>query len=141
MLAIVAACAAGAAASAMAKARRRRRMTGDRTDRRSRNDHARRGRIDSASRELAMSVRWKWLGLWAAVVAAEAAALSGILQAEEPVPGYRVVFRLIGGVFCACGLIAWRRRPDSRSGLLMRAAGCGRPGEPGLSPRAPGRAK
>ena len=72
-----------------------------------------------------MSVRWKWVGLWAAVAAAEIAALVPIVQAEEPVPGYRVVFRLIGGVFCACGLIAWRRRPDSRSGLLMLATGFG----------------
>jgi signal transduction histidine kinase len=72
-----------------------------------------------------MSVRWKWVGLWAAVAAAEIAALVPILQAEDPVPGYRVVFRLIGGVFCACGLIAWRRRPDSRSGLLLLATGFG----------------
>jgi hypothetical protein len=53
-----------------------------------------------------MSVRWKWVGLWAVVVAAEIAALAAVLQAEEPVPGYRVVFRLIGAVFCACGLVA-----------------------------------
>ena len=37
----------------------------------------------------------------------------------------QVVYRLIGGSFAACGLIAWRRRPDSRSGLLMAAAGVG----------------
>jgi signal transduction histidine kinase len=85
-----------------------------------------------------MSVRWKWIGLWAVVVAAEVAALAGILQAEEPVPGYRVVFRLIGGVFCACGLIAWRRRPDSRSGLLMLATGFGLLVEPVFAPLAPG---
>ena len=35
----------------------------------------------------------------------------------------QVIYRLIGGSFAACGLIAWRRRPDSRSGLLMTAAG------------------
>jgi signal transduction histidine kinase len=85
-----------------------------------------------------MSVRWKWIGLWAVVVAAEIAALAGILQAEEPVPGYRVVFRLIGGVFCACGLIAWRRRPDSRSGLLMLATGFGLLVEPVFAPLDPG---
>lgn len=29
----------------------------------------------------------------------------------------------LAGSFAACGLIAWRRRPDSRSGALMAAAG------------------
>ena len=38
-------------------------------------------------------------------------------------PGYGVVFRLVGGAFVACGLIAWRRRPDSYSGMLMTATG------------------
>ena len=36
-----------------------------------------------------------------------------------------MIYRLIGGSFAACGLIAWRRRPDSRSGQLMAAAGAG----------------
>ena len=65
-----------------------------------------------------------WLAL-GAVVAAELAALLPIVLADEPVPGYRAVFRLIGGVFAVCGLIAWQRRPDSRSGLLMVATGFG----------------
>ena len=85
-----------------------------------------------------MSIRWKWIGLWAVVVAAEIAALVPILQADEPVPGYRVVFRLIGGVFCAFGLIAWRRRPDSRSGLLMLATGFGLFVEPVFATLDPG---
>jgi hypothetical protein len=48
-----------------------------------------------------MSIRRTWIGLWAVVAAAEIAALVPILQAEDPVPGYRVVFRLVGGVPCA----------------------------------------
>src|SRR3954471_12454077 len=66
-----------------------------------------------------------WGALWAAAIAVEIVALSSIVFADEPVPGYRALFRLIGGVFCACGLIGWRRRPDSRTGLLMVAMGFG----------------
>ena len=42
---------------------------------------------------------------------------------DEPIEGPDIAFRLVGGAFVACGLIAWRRRPDSRSGLLMTATG------------------
>ena len=49
--------------------------------------------------------------------------LAGTLLGDEDVPGYRLAFRLVGGAFVACGLIAWRRRPDSYSGLLMTATG------------------
>jgi signal transduction histidine kinase len=48
-----------------------------------------------------------------------------IFPGEEHVAAEQVVYRLIGGSFAACGLIAWRRRPDSRSGLLMAVAGAG----------------
>ena len=34
-----------------------------------------------------------------------------------------VVFRIVGGLFAACGLVAWRRRPDNHSGRLMTATG------------------
>jgi signal transduction histidine kinase len=34
-----------------------------------------------------------------------------------------VVFRIVGGSFAACGLVAWRRRPDNHSGRLMTATG------------------
>ncbi len=34
-----------------------------------------------------------------------------------------VVFRIVGGAFAACGLVAWRRRPDNHSGRLMTATG------------------
>jgi len=62
-----------------------------------------------------------WPALWAVAVAAELGVLVPVVQrGAEPL---EVIFRLIGGSFAACGLIAWRRRPDSRSGLLMTAAG------------------
>src|SRR5918997_3942416 len=62
--------------------------------------------------------------LWIAAVAAELLALRPVLfDRDAPVQGIEVVFTLIGGSFAACGLVAWRRRPDSRSGMLMTAAG------------------
>jgi signal transduction histidine kinase len=67
-----------------------------------------------------------WLALWALVVAAEFGALVPVIwSGGQPVEGWQVVFRLIGGSFAASGLIAWRRRPDSRSGPLMTATGFG----------------
>jgi signal transduction histidine kinase len=65
-----------------------------------------------------------WLAFWVAVAAAEFGALVPVIFGRaEPLPGWEVVYRLIGGSFAACGLIAWRRRPDSRSGLLLTVAG------------------
>ena len=59
--------------------------------------------------------------LWAAAVAAELGVLLPVFRGgAEPV---EVILRLIGGSFAACGLIAWHRRPDSHSGLLMTATG------------------
>ena len=67
---------------------------------------------------------WLWIALWIAVAAAEILALRPVLfDREAPIQGIEVVFTLVGGSFAACGLIAWRRRPDSRSGLLMVATG------------------
>jgi signal transduction histidine kinase len=66
-----------------------------------------------------------WIALWSIAVAVEALALASIVFADEPVPGYRGFFRLVGGVFVACGLIGWHRRPDSYSGPLMVAMGVG----------------
>jgi signal transduction histidine kinase len=67
-----------------------------------------------------------WLALWVLAAAAELGALVPVIfPGEEHVEAVQVVYRLIGGSFAACGLIAWRRRPDSRSGLLMAAAGVG----------------
>src|SRR5918997_2237108 len=62
--------------------------------------------------------------LWIAAVAAELLALRPVLfDREAPIQGIEVVFTLIGGSFAACGLVAWRRRPDSRGGILMTATG------------------
>jgi signal transduction histidine kinase len=65
-----------------------------------------------------------WAALWIAAIVAEALALRPVLfDSDGPVQGIAVVFTLVGGSFCACGLIAWQRRPDSRSGVLMTATG------------------
>ena len=65
-----------------------------------------------------------WFAMWTAVVVAELLALRpALFDREVPVQGLELVFASIGGSFAACGLIAWRRRPDSRSGALMTATG------------------
>jgi signal transduction histidine kinase len=64
-----------------------------------------------------------WIALWGAGAAAMVTVLAGTLLGDDDVPGYRLAFRFVGGAFVACGLIAWRRRPDSYSGLLMTATG------------------
>ena len=67
-----------------------------------------------------------WIGLWVAAAAAEFGVLVPVIFADgAPHPGSDVAFRLLGGSFAACGLVAWRRRPDSASGMLMTAAGFG----------------
>ena len=65
-----------------------------------------------------------WIALWVAVAVAEVLALRPVLfDREAPIQGIEVVFTLVGGSFAACGLLAWRRRPDSRSGPLMVVTG------------------
>ena len=66
-----------------------------------------------------------WVALWILVAAAEFVALIPVLFPDGPVVASDVVSRLLGGSFAACGLIAWHRRPDSRSGPLMAATGAG----------------
>src|SRR3954471_18638540 len=66
-----------------------------------------------------------WAAWWTAGLAAELAVLASVAFGDDAAPGYRVTFRLLGGAFVACGLIAWRRRPDSRIGLLMTLSGFG----------------
>ena len=46
-----------------------------------------------------------------------------IFGPEVPIEPVQIVFRLVGGSFAACGLVAWHRRPDSYSGRLMTATG------------------
>jgi len=66
-----------------------------------------------------------WVVVWSIVVVAEFVALIPVVFTSGPVVASDVVSRLLGGSFAACGLIAWRRRPDSRSGPLMIATGAG----------------
>ena len=64
--------------------------------------------------------------MWTLTVAAEFGALVPIIFAgDAPVEPADLVYRLVGGSFAAFGLVAWRRRPDSRSGPLMTATGFG----------------
>ena len=59
--------------------------------------------------------------------------------------GCRVVFELVGGSFAISGLVAWRRRPDSLTGVLMTATGfaffISPPAAPGRRPRSPTRSE
>src|SRR3954447_23741081 len=67
-----------------------------------------------------------WIAMWALAATAAFGALVPILSAgDAPVVGADVVYRLVGGSFAAFGLVAWQRRPDSRSGPLMTATGFG----------------
>jgi hypothetical protein len=69
---------------------------------------------------------WFWTALWIAAAAASFAALIPVLfERGPPVPGYSVIHNLSGVSFAACGLIAWRRRPDSAIGRMLTAAGFG----------------
>ena len=61
--------------------------------------------------------------MWSACAALVLAVLAHLALGDGDVEGYRVAFRFVGAAFIACGLIAWRRRPDSYSGLLMTATG------------------
>ena len=64
-----------------------------------------------------------WVPAWALTGAAVFGALAPVLFRHVPFAPIDVVFRLVGGSFAACGLVAWRRRPDSRVGPLMTATG------------------
>ena len=67
-----------------------------------------------------------WLALWAVTAAASVTALIPVLfDRGTPVPGYEVIHNLSGVSFAACGLVAWRRRPDSAVGRLLTLAGFG----------------
>ena len=63
-----------------------------------------------------------WVLLWIAVAAADIAMLLPVLAGVD-VPALYFVIVLVVGSFAVCGLVAWRRRPDSRSGPLMTATG------------------
>jgi signal transduction histidine kinase len=87
----------------------------------------RRGRVQALSRLTAPTHgRWFWLALSGAIAAAGLAALIPVLLGRgPPLPGYAVINRLAGVSFMACGLIAWRQRPDSAVGRLLTVTGFG----------------
>jgi signal transduction histidine kinase len=65
-----------------------------------------------------------WILLWGVTIAAEMGAILPELAGRGPPPAaWEVALRLVGGSFAACGLVAWRRRPENRSGRLMVATG------------------
>ena len=66
--------------------------------------------------------RLLWV-LWVLGAAAELMVLVDLFRSGEPVTAIAVVNRSVGGSFIACGLIAWERRPDSRTGPLMTLTG------------------
>ena len=69
------------------------------------------------------------LGFWIVAWIALAAAVLGVLVplfSHGPAVTFvavTVVFRIVGGSFAVCGLVAWRRRPDNHIGWLMTATG------------------
>src|SRR4051794_619453 len=86
-----------------------------------------RGRVQILSRLTAPTHSvWFWLALWVAVAAAGFAALIPVLfDRGPPLPGYGVINRLAGISFAACGLVAWRQRPDSAVGRMLTLTGFG----------------
>ena len=65
-----------------------------------------------------------WATLSAAGLAAVLGALVPLVTADPaPLHAQDVVFFLAAGSFIACGLVAWRRRPDNQAGRLMTAIG------------------
>src|SRR4051794_25760357 len=69
---------------------------------------------------------WFWLALWISTAAAGfVAQIPALMDGGPPVPVSEVLHNLSGVSFMACGLIAWRRRPDSAVGLMLTVAGFG----------------
>ena len=66
-----------------------------------------------------------WVVAWGVFASAEVWVLLQFLVngPVAPLQPVLVVFRIVGGLFAACGLVAWRRRPDNHSGRLMTATG------------------
>jgi signal transduction histidine kinase len=86
-----------------------------------------RGRAQALSRFAAPAhPAWFWAALWAAAATCGFVALIPVVfHRGPPVPGFDVAHTLSGISFAACGLIAWRRRPDSAVGRLLTIAGFG----------------
>src|SRR4051812_18369985 len=79
------------------------------------------GRMTAAARS-----RWLWPALWVATAAAGfVAQIPALTDRGPPVPLQEVLHNLSGVSFAACGLVAWRRRPDSAVGPMLTATGFG----------------
>jgi signal transduction histidine kinase len=69
---------------------------------------------------------WFWLALWiSAATAGLVAQIPVLFDRGPPVPANEVFHNLSGVSFAACGLVAWRRRPDSAVGPTLTVAGFG----------------
>src|SRR3954452_7760629 len=67
-----------------------------------------------------------WLALWISTAAAGLVAqIPALTGGDPPVPAHEVIHNLSGVSFAACGLIAWRRRPDFAFGSMLTVAGFG----------------
>src|SRR3954453_15798288 len=63
---------------------------------------------------------WFWLALWISTFAAGfVAQIPLLLDRGAPVPLNEVFHNLSGVSFAECGLIAWRRSPDSAVGPML----------------------
>src|SRR3954468_11466370 len=79
------------------------------------------GRLTAAARS-----RGLWPALWVATAAAGLVAqIPALTDRGPPVPLQEVLHNLSGVSFAACGLIAWRRRPDSAVGPMLAVTGFG----------------
>src|SRR3954466_7242908 len=79
------------------------------------------GRMTAAARS-----RWLWPALWVATAAAGfVAQIPALTDRGPPVPLEEGLHNLSGVSFAACGLIAWRRRPDSAVGPMLTVTGLG----------------
>src|SRR5215213_2393446 len=68
---------------------------------------------------------WFWVALWiSAATAGLVAQIPVLFDRGPPVPANEVFHNLSGVSFAACGLVAWRRRPDSAVGRLLTLTGC-----------------
>src|SRR3954470_12441635 len=69
---------------------------------------------------------WFWLALWVSAAAAGfVAQIPALFDRGPPVAANEVFHNLSGVSFAACGLVAWRRRPDSAVGPMLTATGFG----------------
>src|SRR5215208_2110688 len=69
---------------------------------------------------------WFWVALWiSAATAGLVAQIPVLFDRGPPVPANEVFHNLSGVSFAACGLVAWRRRPDSAVGPMLTVAGFG----------------